>query len=204
MINEKIYKKSIITLEEIRPYIKTLSGYFGVPFGDGGFLMSSDEIEIAKVSFESHFFKVAALFMGMTEKDTMSKTKKKSEYDGKPYNWCWKHNKSYTLKQPNEDILSFSINISERDYFHIYINDDYNTGIGSYCITEDGEIYQDKNSEDLTLAQMRERIKAKKMEDANKELKKRQTALDKAKKSLATMTKKVKELEDEIAALSKI
>jgi len=205
MIDKEYYKKSIITLEEIRPYLNGVRGVFGVPFGDRGFLMSSEEIEKAKTFFDSHFVKVAALFMGLTEKEANSKTKRESEYDGKPYNWCWKHSKSYRLEKPvNDAILSVSISIDSRDYFPIHFHGLYCREIGSFYITQDGEIYQDKKSELLSLNQIRERIKAKKIEDTNKELKKQQTALDKAKKSIATMTKKVKELEAEVAALSKL
>ena len=205
MIDKEYYKKSIITLEELRPYLNGVRGMFGVPFGDRGFLMSSEEIEEAKTFFDSHFVKMAALFMGLPEKEANSKTKRKSEYDGKPYNWCWKHNKSYSLeKKVNDAILSVSIHIDSRDYFPIHFNGLYSLEIGSFYITQDGEIYQDKKSELLSLSQIREKIITKKTDEINKQLKKQQTAYNKAKKALATMTKKIKEMETELESLNKI
>ena len=42
------YIKSNMTLDDIRPHISRIDGYFGVPFDDGGFMMTEQEIKKAK------------------------------------------------------------------------------------------------------------------------------------------------------------
>lgn len=191
--------KSNITLEDIRPYISCIHGYFGVPFDDSGFFMNDNEIAVSREKYDGYFKKYTAMILGISEEEVCSKLTKKS-IGG---DVCWKHNRSYELKtgKIKEPSISISIYDDMSQRFRISFNNRYSYtdgSIGSFYIDINGIIYQTtllniNSIEDIAKIFI-EREKA----DILKELTKMKKAEKTAEKSLNTIKTKVRELENKL------
>lgn len=196
------YIESKITLENIRPYLSSIYGSFGVPFNDYGFLMSKDEIEKSSKEFDEKFKKATAMILGITPEEAAKKMKKKKQGGlSKPYNWCWRNNYSYSINlNPNVRFpISISISDDKRTIHNISIHyNGYVRDLGYFVLTEDGIVMQqtkrDINSLEDIFAILRECEDGKLIE----EIKKLKATEKRTLKSLETTRNKIKNLEDEL------
>ena len=200
-------KKSNLKLEEIRKYISRISGFFGVPFGDGGFLMTKEEIAESKKAYDELFTKTSAMILGITPEDAESRTTKKNEEDlSKPYNWCWKHNLTYRLqlKKDTKETLTIRINEPPSHLNNIYLNGtngSISSKIGNFYIDENGEIFQDSQKEYNSFDEIINEIKSYEIESITKELDKLKDTEKKNRKTLENTLKKITKLEKELDKL---
>ena len=83
---DKTFVKSNITLEEVRPRVSRIHAYFGVPFDDGGFMMTEQEIKKAKTEqeikkakkdYDEAFTNAVSLILGITKEEAKAKIKTK-------------------------------------------------------------------------------------------------------------------------------
>lgn len=194
---DKTFVKSKITLEEVRPRISNIHAYFGVPFDDGGFMMTEQEIKKAKKEFDEAFTNTVALILGITKEEAKAKIKTKKE---RGY-WCWKHNVEYyvdikTSKKP----ITFSARMHDNQRVTLDVN-----GEGSHCIsyfelTQNGDIYQSPKTinEINSVEDILKKINKEKRDKLTKELKKLKGYEKKAAKGLETTRNKIKTLKNEL------
>lgn len=190
--------KSNLKLEDIRKYISHIRGFFGVPFGDGGFLMSNEEIIESKKAYDEFFSKTAAMILGITPEEVDSMTTKKNDNDmSKPYNWCWKHNLTYKIQVQKDSNRTISIGI-EYQRHNIYFKGMYGSRVGNFYIDENGDILQDTDKVYNSFDEILDELDGYEVERITKELDKLKETEKKKRKALESTQKKIKELEAEL------
>jgi hypothetical protein len=188
--------KSNITLEDIRPYLTRISGLFAVPFGDGGFFWSKEEIKENKESYEKRFIKLASMVLGVTEEEVSKKITRKK--DSTKY-WCWANNVNYNLKINETPKYGISLFISECQHpLSIGFTFSQAYKVGHFYIDENGVITQETNYPINSIQDLFDAFKSIEHEDINKQLKKMRTSEKKAEKALNTIRTKIKELENKL------
>lgn len=189
------YIKSKLTLEDVRPYISGIFGMFGVPFDDGGFMMSEQEIKKAKAEYKKMFIASVALILGITKDEAKKKVvakKDKSKYQ------CWKHNVNYevNIKTPKHPTISASIYGNDRITLNVTYG--YKCGISYFEMDANGVIYQSPICEITSIEDIKRKITKANIDDINKELKKLKKVEANAVKGLATTRSKIEKLEKEL------
>lgn len=193
--------KSNLKLEDARKYISHISGFFGVPFGDGGFLWSKEEIDENKKAFDEFFSKSAAMILGITPEEADSMTTKKNEHDmTKFYNWCWKYNLTYRiqLKKDTERTICVSLGYQRHN---IYFSSVYGSRVGNFYIDENGDILQDTDKVYNSFDEIMDEFKIYEAESITKELNKLKETEKKKRKALESTQKKIKELEKQLTKI---
>lgn len=194
---DKTFVKSNITLEEVRPRISNIHAYFGVPFDDGGFMMTEQEIKKAKKEFDEAFTNAVSLILGITKEEAKAKIKTKNEKG----DWCWKHNVGYDVDiKTSKKSITFSAWMHDGERITLDVN-----GEGSHCIsyfelTQNGDIYQSPRTinEINSVEDILKKINKEKRDKLTKELKKLKDYEKKAAKGLETTRNKIKTLENEL------
>ena len=192
----KTYVKSNITLDEVRPHISSIHAYFGVPFDDGGFMMTEQEIKKAKEEFDEAFTNAVSMILNITKEEAKRKIKTKKEKG----HWCWKHNVSYDVKVEKPKLPSFYASVHNIGRITLNVNETNSCCIGYFELTPDGDIYQSsKTMNDInSLEDISRKINKHQLDTINKELKKLKEYEKKAVKGLETTRNKIKKLEDEL------
>lgn len=193
---DKTYVKSNITLEDVRPHISRINAYFCVPFDDGGFMMTEEEIKKAKKEFDAAFIKFTSMILGITEEEAKVKTKTNKE---KGY-WAWKHNVNYEVKNRSKH-PSFSVMVHSPERVTLDVSEDKGYNINYFELTPDGKIFQSPKSDINSIDDISKKLKKIKMDDINKELKKLKDYKKKASKELETTRNNIKKLEEELNKL---
>ena len=194
------YVKSNITLESIRPYISYTSGNFGVPFTDGGFMWSSEQIEEAKQEYDDYFVKETSKILGITEEEVREKPHKRKSPEASKY-WCWKHNLEYKFKTTDCKQPSVGIGINERGTHSIYFQGPFAYKLGYFRIDEKGVIYQDTKHIINSIGDVFRLYKQFERDEINKELDKARASETKTLKSLNTIREKIRTLEGKLNEL---
>lgn len=192
------YKKSQITLENIRPHLSSISGLFGVPFGDCGFLFSEQEIKKAKAEHEKMFITSVALILGITEEEAKKKVVAKK--DNSKY-WCWKHNVNYevNIKRPKSPTIFARMHGNGR--ITLNVEGGYKCDISYFEVDKNGDIYQSESSDINSIEDIAGKINNIKKNEINKELNKLKVQEINAIKRLSTTREKIKKLEDELKSI---
>ena len=197
---DSTFVKSNITLEEVRPRISRINAYFGVPFDDGGFMMTEQEIKKAKKEFDEAFTNAVSLILGITKEEAKAKIKTKKEKG----DWCWKHNVEYEVNvRTSKKTITFSAWMHDGERITLDVN-----GEGSHCIsyfelTQNGDIYQSpRTMADInSIEDILKKINKEKRDKLTKELKNLKSYEKKAAKGLETTRNKIKTLEEELSKL---
>ena len=193
--------KSNIKLEDIREHISHLTGNFGVPFNDFGFLWSKEEISERKKQYDEFFIKNAAMILGITLEEADKKTSKKNEHDlSKSYNWCWNHNLTYRiqLKKSSTTTVCVYINQESLQKHNIYFSSSASSKLCSFYIDDNGDILQDSKKVYNFFDDILKELKDYEVESITKELNKLKETEKKKRKALEATEKQIKKLEEEL------
>lgn len=194
---DKTFVKSNITLEEVRPRISNIHAYFGVPFDDGGFMMTEQEIKKAKKEFDEAFTNTVALILGITKEEAKAKIKTKKEKG----DWCWKHNVEYNVDiKASKKPITFSAWMHNEERITLDVNGECSHCISYFELTQNGDIYQSPKTinEINSVEDILKKINKEKSDRLTKELKKLKNYEKKAAKGLETTRNKIKTLENEL------
>ena len=188
------FVKSNITLEEVRPRISYIHAYFGVPFDDGGFMMTEQEIKKAKKDFDEAFTNAVSLILGITKEEAKAKIKTKKEKG----HWCWKHNVSYEVNvRTSKKPITFSAWMHNNERITLRAIEG---SVGHFELAQNGDIYQSP----ITIGEINsvddiiKKINKEKTDKLTKQLEKLKNYEKKAAKGLETTRDKIKKLEDEL------
>lgn len=198
--------KSNITIKDLLPYLGSISGNFGVPFNDFGFLWSSEQIKEYKEDYENYFVKTSASILGISIDEINSILKRRKTHDlSKSYNWCWKHNVDYSIKLDKccQDLFYLHLSDSRRWPLQIGIRE-------LYTYSSDLSLYIDVNHEVLIESKIPinsvEDIISLRKDDMKKRLLKELSRLksqeSKYEKTLNNCRSKIQKLQDEINSLN--
>ena len=186
----KTFVKSNITLEEVRPHISNINAYFGVPFDDGGFMMTKQEIKKAKKEFEEAFINTVSLILGITKEEAKTKIKTKKE---KGY-WCWKHNVEYDVDiKTSKKSIRFLARMHDIERVTLDVSEGR---IGYFELAQNGDIYQSTKTinEINSIEDILKKINKEKSDRLTKELKKLKDYEKKAAKELEKIGKQENKL----------
>ena len=194
---DNTFVKSNITLEEVRPRISNIHAYFGVPFDDGGFMMTEQEIKKAKKEFDEAFTNTVALILGITKEKAKEKIKTKKEKG----HWCWKHNVEYNVDiRVSKKPITFSAWMHDNQRVTLDVKEGR---VGYFELTQNGDIYQSPKTinEINSVEDILKKINKEKSDRLTKELKNLKNYEKKAAKGLETTRNKIKKLEEELSKL---
>ena len=197
-------KKSNIKLEDIFPYLKSISGFFGVPFDDLGFLWNPTEITVHRNAFEKYFKEVSSVILGVPIEDIDSMIKLNKE---RSKHWCWKHNVSYNIYMNSCINEIFYIHLSDSQMhwpIELKINDWKLFSKLRIYIHQNRELYIESN---LQIESIDDILHLKNQEKLNKlyeDLSKLEIQKEKHEKKLNECQSKIKSINEEINQLKSL